>query len=184
MQQAGSGKLPKLPSLQIIHDTIIYLLRHTMNRYFSAGIFCILVFSIVIGSVAGERAIKKQAVPKAVLTAFHAAYPAAVVKGYAMEDDSGAVRYEIESTEGAIHRDITYSADGTAVSIEESIPYTSLPERVRNTITKSYPKGKVSVCEKVTKGSVTQFEILLTSGKKNIELILTADGSIQKTEKK
>ena len=131
-----------------------------------------------------ELSLKKKDVPKAILNAFHTSYPKATIKGYAKETDQGNVSYEIESLEGKTHRDISYTADGSVVSIEESIAYSDLPETIRNAIKKGYPKAKVSTCEKVVEGGTTNFELVVQSGKQKQELVFKADGTLVKQEKK
>ena len=146
----------------------------------------LLVALLVSAGTAGsqEQSIKKKDIPQAILDAFHKSYPNAAIKGYSRETDKGNVVYEIESLEGKIHRDISYAADGSLVSTEESLAYAELPEPVRNAIEKDYPKAKVSICEKVVKGGTTNFELLVRSGKQKQELVFNADGTLVKQEKK
>jgi len=133
---------------------------------------------------AQEHSIKRKDVPKVVLDAFQKSYPKAQIKGYAKEVEQKTVLYEVESVEGKVHRDITYLADGTLHTIEETLPFSDLPEPVQATVHKEYPKGKVSLCEKLIKGSTIQFELLLGSDGKEYEVVLNVDGSIAKVEKK
>ncbi len=133
---------------------------------------------------AQEQPVKKKDVPKIVLATFQQSYPKATIKGYAKETDEGTVVYEIESMEGTVHRDVTYTADGNVASVEESLAYSELPESIRDAMTREYPNAKVSMCEKVTKGTVTKFELVVQSGIQKSELVFNADGSLEKTEKK
>ncbi len=142
---------------------------------------CMLVAA---ATSAQEQSIGKKNVPKAVVETFRKSYPNATIKGYAKEVDEGKTVYEIESTEGNVHRDVTYAADGILQTIEESLPFSDLPEPVRNTITKEYPKGKISISEKVIKGSTTQFEVLVKSTGRKYELVLNGDGTLVKKETK
>ena len=133
---------------------------------------------------AQEQSIKRKDVPKAILAAFEKTYPKAKIKGYAKEVEEGKTVYEVESVEGSVHRDITYMADASVASIEESLPVSELPDVIRSAAEKQYPKSKISLCEKVTKGSVIQYELVVTSGKQKYELVLNPDGTVAKTEKK
>lgn len=154
------------------------------RRFLTAFALLVAVMCFANTSPAQEQSLKKKDVPKAILAAFQQSYPKATIKGYAKETDEGTVVYEIESMEGNIHRDVTYTADGTVATIEESLPYAELPEPVRNAVTKEYPKAKVSMCEKVTNGSTTQYELVVRSGKQKNELVYNADGSLVTKEKK
>lgn len=155
------------------------------QRAFSlVGAFLIALAVVETTSRAQEQSIRRRDVPAKVLKAFQNSYPNASIKGYSKEANHDTVTYEVESIEGEVHRDITYTADGNLISIEESFPFTDLPEPVRDAVTKEYPKAKVTLCEKVIKGSTTQFELLLTSGKQRTELILNPDGTIARRGKK
>ncbi len=152
-------------------------------------VLCFLAFLLAAPLLATsvraqEHSIKRKDVPKVVLDAFQKSYPKAHIKGYAKEVEQKTVLYEVESVEGKVHRDITYLADGILHTIEETLPFSDLPEPVQATVHKEYPKGKVSLCEKVIKGSTIQFELLVGSAGKKYEVVLNADGSIAKVEKK
>jgi hypothetical protein len=139
---------------------------------------------VTITSPAQEQAIRKKDVPKPILDAFQKSYPNSTIRGYSKETEQGTVVYEIESVDGKVHRDVTYATDGSLVSVEESLTFADLPEPVRNTLAKEYPKAKVSTCEKVMKGSMTRFEVLIARDKERYELVLNPDGTTAKKEKK
>lgn len=144
-----------------------------------------ICFSITTNvCISQEQSLKKKDVPKEIIQAFQNSYPNANIKGYSKEKEQGKTVYEVESVEGKIHRDVTYNSDGILITIEESLPYNELPQPVRDAITKDYPKSKILTCEKVIRGSVTQFELTVKSGKQKHELVFNADGSLVKKEKK
>lgn len=145
----------------------------------------LLAMPLIATSVhAQEQSIKRKDVPKAILAAFEKTYSKATIKGYAKEVDDGKTVYEVESVEGTVHRDITYMADGSVVSIEESLPVSELSDVIRNAAEKQYPGSKISGCEKVTKICIMQYELVVTAGKQKHELVLNPDGTIAKVEKK
>lgn len=131
-----------------------------------------------------EQSIKKKDVPKLVIDAFLKSYPKAQIKGFSSESDKEAVLYEVESLEGKVHRDITYLADGTLVSVEETLSFNDLPDPVQGAFHKQYPKGKIILCEKLTKASTIQYELLVSSGGKKYEVVLNPDGTVDKVEQK
>jgi len=144
-----------------------------------------LVFLCSVSALfAQEQSQKKKDIPKAILNAFQSSYPGATITGYAREAEKGKVTFEIESVEGKIHRDISYTADGSAVSIEESLPYKELPEPVRYTISSEYPRAKILSCEKVTEGQTVRFELAVRTGKKRAELVFDVNGTLMKKEAK
>jgi uncharacterized membrane protein YkoI len=131
-----------------------------------------------------EERIKRASVPTSVLSAFEKSYPKAIVRGYSREDEGGKTVYEIESRDRGVNRDVSYDSDGNIVSIEESIQYAELPEPVRDTISRDYPKGKVIKSERLLKDSTTQFEVVVKSGKHTVELVYDSEGRSVSEEKK
>lgn len=124
----------------------------------------------------GEKSIQRKDMPKVVLAAFAKSYPTATIKGYAMEKDGGKTVYEIESKDGKVSRDVLYNPDGVVIVVEESLPYSEVPQPVRDAVSKNYPDSKVARCEKLIRGSSTQFEVLLKSGKRKLELVYEPNG--------
>lgn len=90
--------------------------------------------------------------------------------------------YEVESSEGTTIRDVTYNPDGTVVSVEETLPVSEFPEAVRIALDKGFPKARITKSEKVTKGSLIQYEVLFTSGKASFEVVFDSDGKLAKKE--
>jgi len=135
-------------------------------------------------SLAQEQSIKKKDMPKGILESFQKSFPKVKTIGYSKETVEGDLFYEIESAEGTVHRDVTYAADGSLVSVEETLPFDELPEPVRTTISTEYPEAKIARCEKVMKGSTIEFEVLVSSGKQKHELLLSEDGTVLKKETK
>lgn len=155
-----------------------------IKRIFVASLVCQAAVFVVGTGFSQEKSLQKKDIPAAVLNAFQKSYPNATIKGFAKEIEDNKTMFEVESVEGKIHRDISYLADGTVVTAEETMPYASLPKPVRLTIEKEFAKAKVVRCEQVTKGSTIQFEFILKIGKKNQEVVLNPDGTVVKKEEK
>jgi hypothetical protein len=148
-------------------------------------VLCLLLISCFtcVGS-SQEQLLKRSDVPGAVLDAFHKAYPKATIKGFSREVEKGKVLYEVESTEGKIHRDVSYNADGSVITLEETLPISELPEAVRSSMKTDYPRARITRCEKVTRGQTVQYELAIHSGKIRSEVVFDADGKLVKNEKK
>jgi hypothetical protein len=116
--------------------------------------------------------------PDAVLSAFRAAYPKAVVKGASKETEKGATYFEVESVDGKLNRDLLYTADGKAVEIEESIAATDLPAAVQQTLSKEYPGAKVLKAERMTKGNQILFELRIQIKDKQTGVTIDPNGKI------
>jgi len=117
--------------------------------------------------------------PAAVRTAFEQAHPKATIDHWAAEKKDGQPVFEIESHEGQQKRDLLYAADGRLIESEETIGVASLPEAVRQAVTRAYPKATMQKAERVVRGQVTEYEVSL-KGAKVKELVLHADGTLVK----
>jgi uncharacterized membrane protein YkoI len=133
--------------------------------------------------IAGEKKITKKELPGEVLSAFQKAYPKATIKGLSKEEENGKTYYEVESLDGKTTRDISYLADGSVAEIEETIMASALPEAVRTSVSKEYPKGKIAKCEKVTRESTVEYEIHVAIGKATHELVVDPAGKVVKHDK-
>jgi hypothetical protein len=157
--------------------------RYEMNK---SCVFCCCVlimgtFSIAV-SVNAQKLTRKE-VPTSVSSTFEKSYPNAIVRSLSKENRNGETVYEIESMDGKIRRDIIYSADGTALEIEERISPADLPDTVKQAIDKEYPKGKVKSAERLTKGTSIEYEIIIGKGKKNLEVVFDEKGKVLRTAK-
>jgi hypothetical protein len=135
---------------------------------------------VSVSAFAQEAKIKEKDVPPAVIAAFKSAYPNATVRGYAKETEKGKTFYEIESKDGATMRDLLYNPDGTVAEIEETIAVTDLPAEAQQTIKSKYPRGVVSLAEKVTEGNTIKYEVSIRNGKRRTGLAFDADGKLLK----
>jgi len=129
-------------------------------------------------ALAQEQAIKCEQVPAAVTTAFKTAYPKATIRDCSKEIEKGKVAYEISSIEDKTHRDILYHEDGTVIVVEEAIQAGDLPDPVKLVISKKYPKGAITLAERLTHepGSSISYEIRLKHRGKTLELVYDPDG--------
>jgi Putative beta-lactamase-inhibitor-like, PepSY-like len=157
-----------------------------MNQSKQYGSIVVLLFLLLtipsIVEAQGEKRISVKDLPTAVRSAFEKAYPKAEIKGAAEEPENGVTYYEIESIDGKTHRDLLYTKDGEVHEIEEAMDTASLPEAVSAALEKAYPKCKVRRAEKTTRGSVTDIEVMIQTGKKRHELVFNTNGTVQKDE--
>ncbi|MGA2623093.1 MAG: PepSY-like domain-containing protein [Bacteroidota bacterium] len=141
---------------------------------------CLMVALGAEVTSAKDKKITKKQLPAAVLTAFQTAYPHATIKGQSIETEKGKKFYEIESVDGKINRDLLYTAEGKVYEIEETVAAETLPEAVKSTLAKEYPKGKIVKAEKVTHDTLSTYEIHLKIGKKTKGVSLDLQGKILK----
>lgn len=129
----------------------------------------IAVFSslIIVGATLSAQTPAKQApaktaaaksgpeskLPPAVAAAFRKAYPTATIKSASAEREDGKIQWEVESMDGATHRDVIYLPDGTLVVEETTIDAAAVPPPVIAALKARYPKATVTLYEKLTKPS-------------------------------
>jgi hypothetical protein len=131
----------------------------------------------------GEKQIAKTDLPAPVLAAFQKAYPKATIKGASMESEGGKTYYEIESLDGKVKRDLLYLANGTVTEIEESVTPADLPPSVITAVSTKHPSGKIEKLEKVTRGAVVAYDVVVKSGKTTYEMSIDPTGKVLKESK-
>ena len=133
---------------------------------------------------ASEKELKKDQVPKAVISAFEKAFPNAKELEFEEELFEGKIAYEVEYKKDGKDYEFLYSADGTLLQKEEEIDVKTLPDPVVQAILKAHPKAKIKEAEKLMKpdGTVTGYEVEIKVAGKEIELELDVSGNILKTE--
>jgi hypothetical protein len=149
--------------------------------------FCwlILLSSTFLVAVitANAQKLSQKEVPDTVISAFEGKYTKATVRSYSKEKRNGKTVYEIESQDGTIRRDIIYSTDGIALEIEERIPPANLPDPIKQTIKKKYPKGKVKSAERLTRGISVEYEVVIRRGKELLEVVFDTSGKVLRAQK-
>ena len=165
-----------------------------MNQFFRLNIWLGFRQSLRLGSTAvlatsaifialfvqAQESVKivKKEVPEAVLSAFSKAYPNASVKTYLREMRDGKTCYELETKDGSTARDIIYTANGEVMEIEEALKPNALPPVVLATIARTHPKAKITAAERLKRGDVIQFEAMLNSNGKKINLVFSESGDL------
>lgn len=121
---------------------------------------------------AEEHTVPASRVPAAVREAFRRAWPNATVMKYSTEQENGRLIYEVESREGAVHRDLNIAADGTILETETQLAPAQLPAAVRAAAEAN--GARINIAEMVVVGRDTTYEVTVR-GRRG-ELKLTRDG--------
>ena len=153
---------------------------NAVQRVLGIAATAVLAIAVTASAQAQEQQISRKDVPAVVLAAFEKAYPRAMIKGYSKEVEKGQTTYEVESTEGKIHRDVTYTGDGKLISVEESMDINEMPPAVKAAINKRFPGGKILKSEMVTKGNVVGYEFEIEHNGKKTEIAFDAKGNEMK----
>ncbi len=147
---------------------------------FTAALTALLWGAAIVPTRADESAKKPEiSAPEAVLTAFHKAYPAAVIGDISKETKGDQTYFEIESVDGKTRRDLLYFPDGKVFEIEEAIAVKDLPNSITKTIKDKYPDGEIHKAEKITRGDIAEYEVLVENGENNLEILLDSKGVIK-----
>ena len=146
-------------------------------RYFVVFTVAALA-ATVVGAGAQQRS-RSGALPPAVTAAFAKAYPNAAIDRWAAEVRDGQPVFEIESHEGKQKRDLLYATDGQMIEYEEAVTIAELPAAVRQAVSKAYPRATLQKAERVVRGDVTEYEVLI-KGATVKEVVLSAGGAILK----
>jgi uncharacterized membrane protein YkoI len=127
-----------------------------------------------------DKAVDLKVLPPAVLKAFKAAYPNAVIKGASKEVENGVTQYEVESVDGKLNRDLLYLGDGKVIEIEETVAPENLPDPVKQTLAKDYAGAKVLKAEILTKDGAKSYELSLELKGKKFGVTIDALGKVAK----
>jgi hypothetical protein len=154
-------------------------MRRSLKGSIAIGL-AILAFGLAGLSLEKNKAPDLKILPQAVLEAFKASYPEAVIKTVSKESEKGTTLYEIESTDGLLNRDLLYTADGKATEIEEAVAPGALPAAVTRALAKAYPGYKILKAEDMTKDGEKYFELQIQVKDKKIGLTIDPSGKIIK----
>src|SRR5450755_3423668 len=112
----------------------------------------VVVMSVVVMGVAGERTIMRSELPPEVEKAVAAQSKGATIRGFSEEKkENGQTYYEAELTVSGHSRDVLIDGSGVIVEVEEDIAMDALPHEVRAGLQAKAGKGKVLKVESITK---------------------------------
>jgi len=145
-----------------------------------ANLFVVLAASglLLAGtSSAQEKKIKRSDLPPAVEKTVAAQSTGATIKGFSTEKENGQTLYEAEMTVNGHSKDISMTADGSIVEIEEQVAFDSLPADVKAGLQTKAGKGKILKVESLTKkGKLVAYEAKVDTNGKKSEVQVGPDG--------
>lgn len=136
----------------------------------------ILIFTTL--ALAGEHTLEPTALPAAVTTAVQARYPGAVVAAAAQQGKE----YEATVTVGERHLDLAFAADGTWLEEEERVSVEALPAAVTTALDSRWKGWTVARAERATTPKGTTYEVVVKSGERSAEVVLTDAGVVKRVE--
>jgi hypothetical protein len=126
---------------------------------------------------AQEKKIKRSDLPPAVEKTVAAQSAGATIKGFSTEKENGQTLYEAEMTVNGHTKDISMTADGSIVEIEEQVAMDSLSADVKAGLQAKAGKGKILKVESLTKkGKLVAYEARVDTDGKKSEVQVGPDG--------
>jgi uncharacterized membrane protein YkoI len=129
-----------------------------------------------------EKPLKLTDLPAAAQKAIQQHATADQITELTQEDEDGKVVYDVEFTKAGQHNELTVTAAGKIVSMEEQVAEKDVPDAVRKTIAQQSAGGKVEVIEKVIEDGKTHYEITVSKAGQKVETEIAADGKIVETQ--
>ena len=126
---------------------------------------------------AQEKKIRRSDLPPAVEKTVAANSEGATIKGFSTEQENGQTIYEAEMMVKGHSKDISMTADGSIVEVEEEVALSSLSPEVQAGLQEKAGKGKIGKVESISKkGKLVAYEAhVVTDGKKS-EVQVGPDG--------
>jgi len=126
---------------------------------------------------AQEKKIKRSDLPPAVEKTVAAQSAGATIKGFSTEKENGQTLYEVEMTVNGRSKDISMTADGSIVEIEEQVALDSLSSVVKAGLQAKAGKGTILRVESLTKkGKLVAYEAQVETNGKKSEVQVGPDG--------
>ena len=126
---------------------------------------------------AQEKKIKRSDLPPAVEKTVAAQSQGATIKGFSTEKEDGKTLYEVSLTVNGHGKDISMTADGAIVEIEEQVALDSLSPEVKAGLQAKAGKGKILKVESLTKkDKIVAYEAVVETDGKKSEVQVGPDG--------
>ena len=126
---------------------------------------------------AQEKKIKRSDLPPAVEKTVAAQSTGATIRGFSTEKENGQTLYEAELTVNGHSKDISMTADGSIVEIEEQVSLDSLPAEVKAGLQAKAGNGKILRVESLTKkDKLVAYEAKVETNGKKTEIQVGPNG--------
>jgi hypothetical protein len=126
---------------------------------------------------AQEKKIKRSDLPPAVEKTVAEQSKGATIRGFSTEQEKGQTLYEVEMTVSGHSKDVSMTADGTVVEVEEQVAMDSLSAEVKAGLQAKAGAGKILKVESLTKkGKLVAYEAQVETNGKKSEVQVGPDG--------
>ena len=107
----------------------------------------------------------------------------AALQGLVVETEDGKTEYEARLLFEGHVKTLTMDDKGKLLESEIVVAFSTLPEAVRNAITKEAGKGKIQSVEEVTRDGVVTYEAAVKESGKQREVVVGVDGKLVPAKK-
>jgi uncharacterized membrane protein YkoI len=152
--------------------------------FIGSAIIAISVAALAIATDEPQKLVPKD-VPAKIMQTVNARLPGAQVTSAERETENGKVVYDLEMTHKAIKYEMDIQDDGTLIEIEKEVkePKAAVTKAVKE----KYADAKITIVMEVNKvegkkETPLHYEVTLTTGGKEKEVIVALDGSSVKEE--
>jgi len=126
---------------------------------------------------AQEKKIKRSDLPPAVEKTVAAQSAGATIRGFSTEIEKGQTLFEVEMTVSGHSKDVSMTADGSIVEVEEQVALDSLSPEVSAGLQAKAGKGKITKVESLTKkDKLVAYEAQVVTNGKRSEVQVGPDG--------
>jgi len=147
-----------------------------MKKYYLA-VFAAGILLFTGTASAQERKIKRSELPPAVEKTVAAQSAGATIRGFSTERENGQTLYEVEMTVNGHGKDVSMTANGSIVEVEEQVAMDSLSPGVKAGLQAKAGKGKILKIESLTKmDKLVAYEAQVVTNGKRSEIQIGPDG--------
>ncbi|MHB8500029.1 MAG: hypothetical protein ACYDCG_02125 [Candidatus Acidiferrales bacterium] len=126
---------------------------------------------------AQEKKIKRSELPPAVEKTVASQSQGATIRGFSTEKENGQTIFEAEMTVNGHSKDVSMTADGSIVELEEQVALDSLSPEVKAGLHAKAGKGRILKVESLTKkDKVVAYEAQVVTNGKRSEIQVGPDG--------
>jgi uncharacterized membrane protein YkoI len=146
-----------------------------MKNYLAVVAAGVLLFAG--NASAQEKKINRSDLPPAVEKTVAAQSAGATIRGFSTEKENGQTLYEAEMTVNGHSKDVSMTADGSVVEVEEQVALDSLSPEVKAGLLAKAGKGKILKVESLTKkDKLVAYEAKIETDGKKSEIQVGPDG--------
>jgi hypothetical protein len=143
------------------------------------------VLLVAAAGRADEEKVPLDKLPTAVVEAIKAKFPKAELVSAEKETDGDETTYEVIIKNGAQELEVSLTPEGKILMVTREIPVRALPKAVIAAIKARYPRAILKSAEEISEDDkITEYEVVIAVGKKQLEVTFDPTGKFIEEEEK